>query len=40
VIEVETSRNMSYRDCLEPCPSSIPFSDDKTIISIIDTIKF
>ena len=40
VVEVYTFRNMSYLDCIEPCPYAIPFSDDKTILPIIDTIKF
>lgn len=40
MIEMTASRNGSWTECINPCPEIKPFSDDKIINNILDSIKF
>lgn len=40
ILEITALRDGSWIDCINPCPDEKPFSDGKTIESILDSIKF
>ena len=40
VVEINISRNVSWVDCVSPCPEDEPFSDNKTIESVLDSVEF